>query len=122
MKYDINEMVRIFCGPFHLLYRLTRLIQQVQYGLECNSAVAAQANLASAAGGITFHARGGFCSVNKGAFYLGAEHPQSVGVQLWEGEASVAGKSAAVAVNYSYLFGAQSCHIKQHVVYAKLFG
>lgn len=51
-------------------YLLTRLIQQVQYGFECNSAVAAQANLASAAGGITFHARGGFCSVNKGAFYL----------------------------------------------------
>ena len=93
-----------FCGPFHLLYRLTRLIQQVQYGFEGNSAVAAQANLASAAGGITFYARGGFCSVNKGAFYLGAEHAQAVGVQLREGEAPVAGKAAAVAVNYGYLF------------------
>ena len=115
-------MGRKNAAHFHLLYRHTRLIQQVQYGFECNSAVAAQANLAGAAGGIAFHARGGFCSVNKGAFYLGAEHPQSVGVQLWEGEAPVAGKAAAVAVYYGYLFCAQSCHVKQHVVYAKFFG
>ena len=97
-------MGRKNAAHFHLLYRLTRLIQQVQYGFECNSAVAAQANLAGAAGCITFHARGGFCSVNKGTFYLGAEHPQAVGVQLREGEASVAGKATAVTVNYSYLF------------------
>ena len=92
-------------GPLFFILLLTCLIQQVKYGFEGNSAVAAEANLAGAAGGITFHAWGGFCAVNKGAFYLRAEHTQTVSVQLRECETSVAGKAEAVAFNYSYLFG-----------------
>ena len=52
-----------------------RLVQQVQNGFECDSAVAAQANLAGTAGSVSLHARGGFCAVCKGSFYLTAKHP-----------------------------------------------
>ena len=88
------------------MFLFTCLIEQVEDRLEGDSAVAAQADLAGAGGGVAFGARGGLGAVCKGAFYLGAEHSQTVSVQLREGEASVSGKAAAVAVNYCYFFGA----------------
>ena len=101
---------------------LAGLVQQIKDGFEGDSAVAAQAYLAGAAGCIALHTRGGSGAVCKGSFNLGAEHAQAVGVQLRECEASVPGKAAAVALNYSHLFGTQPCHVKQHVVNAQFLG